>query len=261
MRIYIFIGVLLLQMGLGNVLFAQRILGRYSNREGTEIVIDKDRFVVLSAQHNPHIPPELKWRICDTIAICSWEYVSNDIIRIENEPIQDIIKKSCSVSTGEESSLPKDSIKIVFNLPETTFPIDICIRQWSDDGEKLERTFRYPQEKEVLVSNGYTEFYFTSPDYLTYKKEPPYMGQDEYFPIAACYPYPCLTRYIDNQEKGDNIIFISIPIMNDAFFEYVWINGDYVFLSEDSLLWHNMTFHTKSQQKELFPPIRNYVEP
>lgn len=251
------INILLFLLILNGPVWAQKERQKeFESEFGTLITMSDSAFVVLSYQKD--YPTQIKWRICDTIAICSWETVSKDIIRIDSKNPYELVRESSSIILKDNTYIDTDSLFISFVLPVETTPVEIRLCQLMENNILFEREIHYPKTKTIKVPNRITSVFINTKQSLMDKKEPTSFLEVEppYSRPFFLFPFFVLNN-VDTYNSKE--IEISIPVMNDAFFERLWIKGEYIQICEKGLLWHGVLFYKTHDSESIFKMPGNSV--
>ena len=214
------------------------LLGRYSNDCGTTIVLDSAYLVVLSRDYDKLRCVSDTGRLTDTIALCSWKLVAENFIRIDSKSPYELVQDSYHTLKAYDPLLNQDSIKIHFSLPVDRIPVEIQVYDLNTAGRRFDKSFNYSKYNaeltccdsvfvcikplyrplNIALLDGTLEPFFSPPEFSL-----------PFFLIAT------------NGEQW-NTVDISIPCINDSFFEQAWIIGEYIQVTEKGLIWHGNLF-------------------
>lgn len=242
--------IIVFLLGLNGYIWAQkerRLV--YESAFGTSITMNDSAFVVLSYKRD--FPNTIKMRTCDTIAVCSWRKISDDIIRIDSRNPYGLVRESSSIVLKNEPSIHNDSLSLSFSLPVETTPIEIRLCQLMDNNILFEKRIDYPHEKSAKVPFGITYVFINTSRFLIEESNPSFFLEIEppYRRPIFHLPFFVLNNLNSIESKE---VEISIPVMNDAFFERLWVEGEYIQICEKGLLWHGILFYKPQESGSIF---------
>jgi len=211
-------------------------VGRYSNNSGTTLVINDSHIIILSREPDRCVIES--GRITDTIAVCSWTRVAENFIRIDSKSPYELVQDSYYSHKGFNPLLDRDSINIHFSLPIDKIPVEIQVYDFNTAGRRFNKSFFYSKNNEEL----------TSCDSVLVCIKPLYRPLnvalfDGILEPVLLPPEFTLPYFLIATNGGQwNTVDISIPCLNDSFFERVWIIGEYIQVTEKGLIWHGNLF-------------------
>ena len=214
--------------------------GSYYSEKGFVFTIE-DSLAVLRFPEE-HLPT----RYTDTVAVCRITPENDSFIRIDSKSPYDTVSDCLQIEESVSKTCSPDSLYISFWFPVeyTSLRIDIVDYLTFDTVAVIE----YPEKKSIVLPRS---------DNLIFGIEPISVSGDlsifnlyNVFGLLPAFP-------ISYKAKSDstNIFIISVPCINEGFFEQIWIQGEYVKLVEDGLVWRGMVFHPQRQSGSHLHPL------
>lgn len=199
-------------------LFAQNKLnGSYFNSADFEIAIVDTTFYFVIDQGMHAIFAN------DTLAKCSIKKVSDNFIELNSERPIDIVRKSMRIVQEYDSTIV-DGKQVIFDFPCQR---EVEVEVITDNFEFLK--FDYSPGRQSLMLPAQTKSF----GYVISLKE---------LPLPLFNGVFCgLVKYEPFQdiifENGKNVIHVSLPAVNDTFFERFLLQGEYARVCGDSIFW------------------------
>ena len=219
----------LLIMGMLGVIAQLPFLGKYVSEDGFVFEIKESTAIITF--------PESHARLNDTVAVCRVFQESPSFLRIDSLSPEEEVFHCMTVEEDIKSDIVSDSVVVMFSFPVNYRKLRILIREENSPDSDL--SFVYPDQRQICLP-----------------KEKHYL-----FGVEPCDPFGLFSIYnlhpitelmevfpIKRKNKDSNFLTISIPCINDGFFEKVWITGDYVKISEKELIWKGIVFKKKDRQ-------------
>jgi hypothetical protein len=206
--------------------FGQKdISGVYSNIAGRLII--KNDSLTLTTIYSPGIPERV-------LAKCKYKWMDDNFIEINSNPPYILVHNGLQIIESIDSSLT-DSIRLSFFIPNYQGKLDISIsgtikyRYTHYDLEYSEKSREFMLPKNINSINISIS-------------NPVYGGEldGSYYSFVCC---PVINEY--EMKKNANVIEISIPAIDDSFFEKYYVKGDYAKISKDTITWKGEVFVKK----------------
>ncbi len=195
------------------LLCANNLNGEYINDSGCKILISGSTMYYIERQdHNP------LW-YNDTLAICNIKVVNDHFFEISSQyPYVDII---CNMKVSSSyTPQKKDSILIEFDYPydwdDLMLSINIGLKTY------------YSNKKSIQIPSSTKRFSFSIEPTL---KRPIHTVEGQSYGIVCLAPIPI------NIEPSTNKIYISLPTLDNHFFEKYYIKSDYAYYDENIIKW------------------------
>lgn len=204
--------------------------GHYSNNSGTTLVLNDTLLIILSH--------EQAGRITDTIAECSWKLVAENFICINSKSPYELVQDSYHTLKDYDPLLSQDSIKIHLSLPIDKIPVEIQVYDLNTAGRRFNKSFNYSKNNDELTSCN-SVFVCIKPLYRPLNIAL-LDGTLEPFLLPPEFTLPFFSIATNGEQW--NTVDISIPCLNDSFFEQAWIIGEYIQVTEKGLIWHGNLF-------------------
>lgn len=218
----------LLIMSTLSVIAQLPFLGTYISKTGFVFEIKERTAIITYPAH--HYPARLN----DTVAVCKVFQESPSFLRIDSLSPEEDVFHCMTVEEDIKTSIARDSVVVMFSFPVNYRKLRILLRE--DNVINSDLSFVYPDQRQICLP-----------------KEKHYL-----FGVEPCDPFDLFSIYnlhpitelwevfpIKRKNKDSNFLTISIPCINDGFFEKVWITGDYVKISEKELVWRGIVFQKK----------------
>ena len=192
----------------------------YTSDNMEKIIIKNDTLYLVVYQ--PHLI--LFWN--DTIAVCKVERLAESLLRVSSFYTTDDMEKDVIVDFNYESN-KSDSIQIKFDIPFDLYDLDIAVF-----GEGIKECKR-KSNNIFLISRKerFFNFCIAPKDYLPHSIEGSFYGLLYY-----------MSSGIDLKEDTDSV-YITIPFINNAFFQRYYIKEDYIYIEGDMLHWKGKVYN------------------
>ena len=201
--------------------------GNYYNELGMFIKIENNKFTYIIPQtHSPIF-------YSDTLAECTFERVDNNFIEINSVSPLLSLQNELHISQNFETSID-DSIKVVFMAPYYSGSLTISIT--TDFTFQNLYEFHYSKNNNsIMLPKTTTSFLYgfapQSSSIKTHDVEGAFYGIMCIEPLLFC-----------NVESGKNAISITIPALNNSFFEKYYVKGEYVRIRGNNIIWKGEEF-------------------
>ncbi len=206
----------------------------YSN--GFLITIS-DSLAVIRYPEN-HLPT----RFTDTVAVCKITPESDAFIRIDSQSPYDTVLDCMNVKEGVMETGSTDSLYISFKLPTKYLSHKISIMD----------LYEVNSQYDIIIPTDTT---IVLPKRGRYGEASYYWGIEPngkpailelYNLYSVSYLFPVFPLKLKTNTESYNELIVSVPCIDDGFFERVWIQGEYIKLIENGLEWRGMTFYLES---------------
>ncbi len=199
-------------------LSAENLDGEYFAEDGGKVVISNSMMYYI--EHNNHNP---LW-YNDTLAVCKIEKIQDHFFEINSANPYDILFQDMKVKSLYASE-EKDSITIEF-----IYPYD-----WNDLIHIIyidTKEYRY-NKKNIRIPISAKRFSFS---FAPTTRLPIHTVKGQSYGIVRLLPIPF------DIEPNTNRIEISIPALDNHFFERYYVKGEYVFYNDKIIKWKGRTF-------------------
>ena len=207
--------------------FSQTIHSQSSYQEECYISDDLERIIIKNdtlylVANQPHL--RLFWN--DTIAVCKVERLTESLLRVSSFYTTDDMKKDVIVDFNYKPN-KSDSIQIEFDMPYDLDNLDIAVY-----GEGIKECKRKSNNTFIISrEERFFNFSITPIGYIPHSVEGSFYGL-LYFTSSA----------IDLNEEIDSV-HITIPFINNAFFQRYYIKEDYIYVEGDLCHWKGKVYH------------------
>lgn len=198
------------------------ISGRYMLDEYYRHIEIKDSnffYIEDRAEHRP---------IPDTLAICTWEWVDKNFIKIKSKSPQERALSTMEVTQAVDNSL-QDSIEVVFQLPyNNTLLVRILVdyfKSYEFVYTKRNNRIKLPLDTEEITFEIFPDTHIEQ----TFGKFYGVVAFSNIFKVI----------YI---EKGMNHVNINLPAIDDYFFERYYVVEEFILIKDDCIHWNGQTF-------------------
>lgn len=172
----------------------------------------------------------------DTLSVGTYKKASSQFIELTNNNIYCEVWKSVAITSEKQKDISEDSILIVFDIPKVV--------------GRLEISFYLYDVHHFVYNNSNQNTMFLIP-----KRQ---SGINEIsFSMLSSYRIPQFHNiycgyisfdYYDNTtiiKNNDNYVKISIPKLDNSFFQQIIINHEYARMQGDTICWRGMKFVKK----------------
>ncbi len=205
----------------------KNIDGVYVGQYGDRIEITNGHFCLI-AKDSPHFPQYSD----NTLAMCDVRRIDDHIIEISNKQLHEEyekgIKASC-IGSANGLSIPVDSILVHFNSPyHSVTPLKICIYTESD-------TITCDKNHEAYIPVS-AKLFRCSVSPMWYRSFSIYNTYDG----SLYYSSPTF-----DVKPSTRKIEVSMPALDDAFFERYYITSEYLYIKGHSIYWRGEKYKKK----------------
>ncbi|MDH6344329.1 hypothetical protein M2480_003239 [Parabacteroides sp. PFB2-12] len=200
----------------------------YLNKYGAKIEFKNDEFYYIESHSFSPV-----W-YNDTLAVCTVKKLDGQFVELNSIPPDVIAQRGLSVIQGFDC-MAEDSIKISFSIPYNNDNLNITV--FSNTLKTFDLTYS-KSDKELMLPNDFKTIAFTiSPErsVVSHSIDGRFYGVLYYSSIEYTI------------EENTNHIEISIPAMDDSFFERYYVKGEYARVVNDSIFWRGDVFVKKSK--------------
>lgn len=201
--------------------------GFYHSEDGLTIHIrNKKAIITYSKGHS----------IIDTVSVCKITDEDDNFIRIDSPSSYERVMSCIHFEESYSPDLDQDSIYVTFDLPVHNEVFGIKI---TDDNTKLIpcKEIKYPEQNQIVIPrsipslNAYSWGIKSSGFSLISELFKLYVDQDLWcvFPISY-------------RNYRTNNLRISVPCINDGFFNRAQIKGEYIKVCDEGLIWRGNLF-------------------
>lgn len=182
--------------------------------------------------------------ITTTIAVCTITEDDANFIRIDSPSPYDRVMNCIRFEESFSADFHPDSVYVTFDFPvrNETYWIEIC------DGKNSlipSRELQYPEQNKIVIPralpsmNTYSWGIRTKGFSLTAELFKFYVALD----IWCVFP-------VKYRNYKTNILRISVPCIDDDFFEQAWIQGEYIKVCDEGLIWRGSLYKREKEKKE-----------
>ena len=220
---------------LGGALTPGPLDGFYHSKEGLTIQIrDNQAIITYSEGHS----------IIDTVSVCTITDEDDNFIRIDSPSPYDRVMSCIRFEESFSADCDPDSVYVTFDFPvrNEMFWIKIC-----DDNTTLIpcKEIKYPDQNQIVIPrfipslNPYSWGIRTDGFSLTSELF------DIYVPLELWCVFP-----ISYRNHRTNILRISVPCIDDGFFDWAQIKGEYMKVCDEGFLWRGELFKREQKKEE-----------
>jgi len=204
------------------------INGVYTGPEYERIVIENDKFKILSDRRNFEVNKN-----DSVIAFGSVKYHDNNFIEL-NSAYYNIIAMRGMVFSESQNTTIKDSLLIKFSFPFSGFYKILIIINYK-------RKFELINQTEIKIPINELKDYKQIGFEIFNLKPIRNNTMQDYCRISV---FRFLSGIIENDHT--NCISISIPNLTNSYFQYYVIKGEYARIEDDILIWRGELYYGKS---------------
>lgn len=219
MKIYILFPVLVCLFSF----VEHKYLEVYYNEYGSRIEFKDGKFYYIESHSHSSV-----W-YNDTLLVCDVKQIDDQFVELNSTPPNVVVEKELEVAQKFDP-IVKDSIKVVFSIPY--YNSDLNITVFTNTLKAID--FDYSEYARVLMLPGDVEMmaFSISPKehMVSHSVDGRYYGVLYY--SSAEYAI----------EEKTNYVKISIPAMDDSFFERYYVKGEYARVVNDTVFWKGDVF-------------------
>lgn len=198
--------------------------GSFYSETGFLITIE-DSIAVIRFPEN-HLPT----RYSDTVAVCRITPESESFIRIDSESPYKTVLDCIHIEEIVDETESSDSLYVSFQLPVIYTQVQITIQGHNFSSKYV---LEYPSKRTIALPKQ---------DNYSFGVDP--VNASDILSGFNIYSVPALWPVFPIQRLTErfNSLLVVISCIDDCFFERAWIQGEYVKLTKDGLVWRGMTF-------------------
>ena len=203
------------------LLYANNLDGEYLDESGYKIIISDSTMYYIEYDEHIH-----QW-YNDTLAICNIKIVNDHFFEINSQdPYEELFRnmKIYPSYTPQE----KDSILIIFDYPYNWDKLLLSIN--------IGFNTYYYKKKCIRIPNSTNSFSFSMEPTI---KRPIHTVEGQSYGIVCLAPIPI------DIEPNKNKIMISLPTLNNHFFEKYYIKNEYVYFDNKVIKWKGNVFEKR----------------
>ena len=224
---------------LGGPLLPSSLDGFYHSEDGLTIHISNGQAVFSYSEGHS---------IERTVAVCTITEEDEHFIRIDSPTPYDRVMDCIHFEESYSADFHPDSVYVTFDFPvrNEEYWIEIC----DDKNNTLIpcKEFKYPEQKQIVIPRAI-------PSLNSYSwgiKSKGFSLTSELFKLYVALDLWCVFP-ISYRNYRTNILRISVPCIDDDFFEQAWIKGEYIKVCDEGLIWRGSLFRREKDKKEGIP--------
>ena len=183
-------------------------------------IVDSNFYYIEKEYHMPRY-------FTDTLAICKWEWVDKNLIKINSRNPLFTALSSMKVSQAVDNTL-HDSIMIVFKMPNSSI-----LRVEIYDNKFKTHVFKYSKtNKGIKLPIGIKGFSFAICNES--------LLEHNYGKFNGIVSFSIIDDI--EIEKGKNLINVDIPAIDDTYFERYYVIDEFVYIKDNCIYWQGQKF-------------------
>lgn len=233
---------LLMNVGLCGINAQTRdISGHYFDETGIYEIEIKDSTFSYIIYQNPMIR---MWEN-DTLAKCTFSWVDDNFIKINSKPNLDEICREVTITQATDSML-SDSVKVIFQMPYDREGLHIWLTRKGSGFTTEEDNY----SRHVLDYSQSNNYFLLSGDTKSFSF---FIDKDNIYPHGLdgrFYGLLSFSSYYDiKTADGANLIMITIPALDNSFFERYYVVDEYVLVKDNSINWKGDTYFKDTRKR------------
>ena len=211
----------------------QDVDGVYIDTEFGDSIIIKSNYFLYKTKEVTHMPVYYE----DTVAICSIVKVDEYIYEINSTYMSSVIPATKVVCNKE--NIDNDSIKIHFQVPYSKERNKLCFSVFYEVEKKWPyESVECDEDNVAFIPKTIKSFRFdVSPTWYDFRL----LDGRYYGLLFYASPYYEITPNCNNVE-------VSIPVLNNGFFERYYPYHEYIYIKNNKLHWKGKVFKKVNQR-------------
>ena len=225
----------------GGALAPRSLDGFYHSKEGLTIHIRDNQAIITHSEGHS---------IIDTVSVCTITEEDDNFIRIDSPSPYDRVMSCIRFEESYSADHDQDSVYVTFDFPvqNESFWIQIC----DDNTTSLIpcKEIKYPEQNQIVIPRSL-------PSLNTYSwgiRSDGFSLTSELFKLYVNLDLLCLFP-ISYRNYRTNILRISVPCINDGFFDWAQIKGEYIKVCDEGLIWRGDLFKREIEKNKEKPLV------
>ena len=208
--------------------------GFYHSKKGLTIQISEGQAVISYSEGNS---------IERTVAVCTITEENDSFIRIDGPSPYDRVMSCIRFEESYSADFHPDSVYVTFDFPvrNEEYWIKVC-----DVSISLSpcMEFKYPEQKQIVIPR-------VIPSLNTYSwgiKSNGFSVTSDLFNLYVTQDLRCVFP-VSYSNYRTNILRISVPSVDDDFFEQAWVKGEYIKVCDEGLIWRGDLYKREIEKR------------
>lgn len=197
-----------------------------------------------------------------TIAVCTLTQEADDFIRLDSPSPSDRVMNCIQFEESFSADCDPDSVYVTFDFPVRSEEYLITVCDNDTTSFNTYKEIKYPKQKTVVIPR-----FIPSQNHFSWgiSTEGSFYYEDMLHIYLPKWLWPVFPLRLRNYKT--NVLHVTVSCIDDQFFSQTWIQGEYMKVCDEGLLWRGQLFKREEKKKEdrlpqpwvTIPETRNYL--
>lgn len=197
-----------------------------------------------------------------TIAVCTLTQEADDFIRLDSPSPSDRVMNCIQFEESFSADCDPDSVYVTFDFPVRSEEYLIIVCDNDTTSFNTYKEIKYPKQKTVVIPR-----FIPSQNHFSWgiSTEGSFYYEDMLHIYLPKWLWPVFPLRLRNYKT--NVLHVTVSCIDDQFFSQTWIQGEYMKVCDEGLLWRGQLFKREEKKEEdrlpqpwvTIPETRNYL--
>ena len=197
-----------------------------------------------------------------TIAVCTLTQEADDFIRLDSPSPSDRVMNCIQFEESFSADCDPDSVYVTFDFPVRSEEYLITVCDNDTTSFNTYKEIKYPKQKTVVIPR-----FIPSQNHFSWgiSTEGSFYYEDMLHIYLPKWLWPVFPLRLRNYKT--NVLHVTVSCIDDQFFSQTWIQGEYMKVCDEGLLWRGQLFKREEKKEEdrlpqpwvTIPETRNYL--